>query len=113
MKKFMALYMAPVAEMQDMMRNATPEQMKAGMADWDKWGKKNQKAIVDMGAPLGKTKKVANGGVSDIRNNLAGYSIVQGDSAEAVSQIFAGHPHLSSMKGAWIEIVECMPMRAA
>jgi hypothetical protein len=111
MKKFMALYMAPVAEMQEMMRSATPDQMKAGMEDWAKWGKKNQKAIVDMGAPMGKTKKVANGGVSDTHNNLGGYSIVEGDSLDSVSQMFVGHPHLKSMKGAWVEIVECLPMR--
>ena len=112
MKKFMALYMAPVAEMQEMMRTATPEQMKSGVAEWDKWGKKNQSGIVDMGAPLGKTKKVASGAVTDTRNNLAGYSMVQGDSLESVSKMFVAHPHLSSMKGAWIEIVECLPMRS-
>jgi hypothetical protein len=110
MKKFMVLYNAPVAEMQQAMRASTPEQMKAGMAEWESWGKKNQKALVDMGTPLGKTKKIGANGVSDATNNLGGYSIVQGDSLDQVSQMFVNHPHLKMMKGAWIEVVECMPM---
>ena len=31
---------------------------KAGMAAWKAWAEKNQAAIVDHGAPLGKTKQV-------------------------------------------------------
>ena len=113
MKKFMVLYMAPVASMDQMMAQmsrATPEQRKASMDDWMNWGKKYDKAIVDMGAPLGRSKQVTTAGVADHRNELGGYSVVQGESADAVSKMFVGHPHLKSMKGATIEIVEVMPM---
>jgi hypothetical protein len=113
MKKFMVLYVAPLAAMDQMtaqMSHATPEQRKAGMEEWSKWGKKYEKSIVDMGAPLGKTKRVTNTGVSDYRNELGGYSVVQGDSADAVSKMFVNHPHLKMMKDATIEIVELMPM---
>ena len=109
MKKFLAMYMAPVSA-QEQMGKATPAQMKAGMDDWMKWGKKHEKAIVDMGTPLGKTKKIAEAGVSDTRNEMAGYSIVQGDSLEAVSKIFVGHPHIKMTPGGRIEVVECLPM---
>lgn len=109
LKKFMVLYMAPVAALTQTM-SATPAQMKASMAEWQKWGDKNKKSIVDMGAPLGKTKRVTPAGASDAKNELGGYTIVQGESLDAVSKIFAGHPHFKMTKDAKIEIVEIMPM---
>jgi hypothetical protein len=101
--------MAPVSAMEQMIK-ATPEQAKSGMDEWNKWGKKNQKSIVDMGTPLGKTKRVTPAGVSDHKNELGGYSLVQGDSLESVSKMFVDHPHFKMAKGATIEIVECLPM---
>jgi hypothetical protein len=113
MKKFIVLCMAPLASMDQMMeemKSATPQERKEAMDDWMTWGKKYEEAIVDMGAPLGKSKKVSDGGVTDHRNELGGYSVVQGDTADAVSEMFIDHPHLQSMEGATIEIVELVPM---
>ena len=56
MSKFFLLYLAPVSAIEQMMANSNPEQMKAGMDAWMGWLKKHEKAIVDMGAPLGKTQ---------------------------------------------------------
>ena len=83
--------------------------MKQGMADWNNWGTKNKQAIAEMGAPLGKTKTVAASGVSDTKNEVTGYSIVEADSHEAATKVFVGHPHLQ-MKGATIDVLECMSM---
>jgi len=52
MKKFMILYMTPVAA--EVQMNVSPEEMKKGMEPWYVWYKKCGKALVDMGAPLGK-----------------------------------------------------------
>ena len=106
MKKYMALYMATAAAIDEMMK-ATPEQMKAGMDEWTKWGKSNEGVIVDFGAPLGKTKRLTADGLSDTRNDITGYSVVKGESPEALAKIFKGNPHLQ-MKGTWIELIECM-----
>ena len=106
MKKFIAMYMAPASTIKQMMK-ATPEQMKAGMDAWTKWAKKNEKSIVDLGAPLGKTKRVATAGISDTKNGITGYSIVQGKSVDSVGKIFKNHPHLQ-MKSASIDLLECM-----
>jgi len=108
MKKFIALYLAPISSI-DQMKKATPEQMKAGMDAWMKWAKKNEKSIVDLGAPLGKTKRINAAGISDTKNGITGYSIVQGDSLDSVTATFDGHPHLQ-MQGALIEVLECMPI---
>jgi len=110
MKKFLVLYMASAAEFEKMMKNFTPQQQKEGMDAWMKWMNANKASFVDGGAPLGKTKRVDAKGVSDIRNDVGGYSIVQAASAEAAAKIFGkDQPHLQ-MPGAWIEIVEIMPM---
>ena len=59
MKKFLVLYMAEPAAFETMMRNATPEMQKKGMEAWMKWMGAHQASLVDGGAPLGKTRRVA------------------------------------------------------
>jgi hypothetical protein len=108
MKKFLALYMARASAIEQMMK-ATPEEMKAGMDEWMKWAKSNDKAIVELGAPLAKTKRVTSAGMSDTKNEITGYSIVQGDSVESVAKIFKGHPHLQ-MDGTSIDLIEHFEM---
>ena len=98
MKRFMAMYMAPSAAIEQMMK-ATPEQMKAGMDEWMKWSRMHEKAIVDLGTPLGKTKRVASAGVSDTKNEITGYTIVEGDTADTVVKMFKDHPHLKMGPG--------------
>ena len=108
MKKFLVLYMAKAADLEKMMKNATPDQQKKGMEAWMKWMGDHKASIVDGGAPLGKTKRVDAKGASDTKNDLGGYSVVQADSADAAAKIFGkDHPHLQ-MPGAWVEIIEIM-----
>jgi hypothetical protein len=108
MKKFLVLYRAPIASFEQMMKS-TPEQQKAGMDAWMAWGKKAAGAIVDMGAPLGKAVKVTPSGANPVQNDLGGFSILQGESKEAVAATLTGHPHFM-MPGGWIEITEMMPV---
>jgi hypothetical protein len=75
-----------------MMKAATPEQMKAEMEVWTKWMGKHQTAIVDQGAPLGKTKRMTAAGRSETKNQITGYTIVQGKSHDSVMKIFERTP---------------------
>src|SRR4051794_3205040 len=111
MKKFMVLYRAPLASFDQMMK-ATPEQQRSGMDAWMAWSKKAGSAIVDLGAPLGKTLKVTPTGASPTRNDLGGYSILQAESKEALAETLKGHPHFMMPEGS-IEVVELMPMPGA
>lgn len=108
MKKFLVLYRAPITSFDQMMK-ASPEQQKAGMEAWMTWGAKAQASIVDMGAPLGKAMKITPGGATATRNDLGGYSFMQGESKEAVAETLKGHPHFMTPDG-WIEIVEVMDL---
>ena len=106
MKKFLVLYKAPHSAFEQM-KKTTPEQQKAGMEAWMGWSKKAAASIVDMGAPLGKTLRVTPGGASPTKNDIGGYSILQGESKEAIAETLKGHPHFMTPDG-FIEITELM-----
>ena len=111
MKKFVALYLAPaaaIAQMREHVQKA-PESAKAGMDAWMQWAKQHEESIVELGAPLGKTKQITAGGAADTKNDITGYSIVQADTHDAAARIFDGHPALR-MPGGSIEVLECMPI---
>ena len=78
-----------------------------GMAGWKAWVEKHQGAIVGMGGPLGKTKKVTPGGIADISNEMGAYTVVRADSHEAAAKLFENHPHFAIFPG---ESVEIMPV---
>jgi hypothetical protein len=109
MSKFFVLYLAPVAAIDQMMANSTPEQMKAGMDAWMTWMKNNKGALADMGAPLGKTKRVTSAGISSVRNEVTGYTIVEAESHDAAAKMVVGHPHLM-VPGAYIDVLSVTPI---
>jgi len=94
----------PVAVMDKMMATTTPEEREAGMGEWRQWMKDHREDFADMGAPLGKTKRVSAAGVEDVRNEMAGYSIVQANSHEEAAQMLSDSPHLK-MEGATIDVM--------
>ena len=107
MKKFVVLYMASRADFEKMMENSTPEQQRKGMDAWMKWMDENDSSIVG-GAPLGKTKRVIER-ISNIKNEIGGYSIVRPNRLMRAG----GYSVKSSTPadpGAWIEIIEIMPL---
>lgn len=101
--------MMPIASMDEMMKNSTPEQQKASMDTWMAWGKAHEKDLVEMGTPVGRNKRLTASGATDTRNEVGGYSIVQAESQDAAAKLFSDNPHLQ-MPGTYIEIMECMSM---
>ena len=115
MKRFMAVYTgSPNAFENYAKRFKTEEERKAndrkGMAAWHQWVEDHKRAIVDMGAPLGRTKRVTKEGIADTRNNLAAYTVVEAESQEAAAKMFVGHPHFAIFPGDGVEIMECLPI---
>ena len=110
MKKFLVLYKASPEAFQQMMKNTTSEQQKAGMKAWTTWSEKAASSIVDMGGPLGKSLAVAkSGAVTAVVNDLGGFSVMQAESKEALAAQMKEHPHFM-MPESSIEIVELMPI---
>jgi hypothetical protein len=112
MKKFLVLYLAPARVIEEW-KKTEPQQRKAAeekmQADWKKWVTDHAKMFADMGAGVGKTKRVATQGVSDTRNDIMLYAIVEADSHDAAARSFEGHPHLG-IPEASIEIMEIHPL---
>ncbi len=93
------------------MDEATREKEEAkGLAVWAAWYEKNKAHIVDMGSPLGETKKIDPKGITDITNMLCAYCIVKAESHEAAAKMFLNHPHFAIFPGDGVEIMECLPM---
>jgi hypothetical protein len=88
-------------------RNA---KMQQGMAAWKAWIDKHQSAIVQMGGPLGKTRKVDSRGVAEVTNLLTAFTVVRAASHEAAAKMFEGHPHFSIFPGEAIEIMPVLPI---
>jgi len=115
MKKFLAIYIGTEAAFERSGWNALDEEKRkareaAGMKAWMDWGAANSAAIVDTGSPLGKTKRASPEGLSDLKNAMAAYTIVQAESHEAAAKLFENHPHFTIFPGDSIEIMECLPM---
>ena len=109
MKKFVALYMAPVAGVDQARQNMTPERAKEMTDGWRKWAKSHEKSFVDPGTPTGKNKRVSKGRVEDVRNEVTGFSVVQAETHAEAAKIFQDNPMLQ-MPGAYIDVLEWVQM---
>jgi len=111
-KTFLAVYLGSSAAMEAWRAKPEAERKSLqakGAAAWGAWVDKHQDAIASGGAPLGKTKRVVSaGGVADVRNAMAAYTIVRADSHEAAAKLFADHPHFTMFPGEAIEVMECL-----
>jgi hypothetical protein len=113
MKKFLAIYLGSasnLAKWKAMDEGERKRREKAGMDAWSQWASTNQKAIVDQGSPLGKTKRASAQGISDTKNEMAAYTVVQAESHDAAVRMFEEHPHFTLFPGDSVEVMECLPM---
>jgi hypothetical protein len=81
-----------------------------GITAWKAWVGKHQAAIVAVGGPLGKTKKVTQGGIEDTSNAVGAFTVVRADSHEAAAKLFEKHPHFTIFPGDSIEIMPVLPI---
>jgi hypothetical protein len=115
MKKFLAIYIGTASSLEGSewykMDEAKRKQLESsGIKAWGEWMMANQAAIVEQGGPLGKTKRTAAQGVSDIKNSMTGYVVIRAESHEAAAGMFKNHPHFTIFPGDSVEIMECLPI---
>ena len=113
MKRFLAIYTgspAAMASWNNLPERERKEREAAGIKAWQVWVDKNKSSIVETGAPLGRTKSVAKGGVTDIRNNMTAFTVVEAETHEAAARLFENHPHFTIFPGDAIEVMECLPI---
>lgn len=115
MKKFLAIYTGSEAAREraqwDKLDEAKRKAVQAeGIKAWMQWGTTHSAAIVDQGSPLGKTKRASRDGITNTKNAMAGYVIVEAESHEAAAKMFENHPHFTIFPGDSVEIMECLPI---
>lgn len=111
MSKFLVLYCAPAAVIDDWMKTPAEERKAAEekmMHDWQTWMGAHAKLFADKGAGVGKTKRVTAQGVADARNDIMLYAIVEAESHAAAAKAFEGHPHFGIPQAT----IDVMPLSA-
>lgn len=113
MKKYLAVFVAPLEAYDRMKAEAgtkSPEDRTKEMEAWMSWMGRHGAHIVDNGGGVGSAKRVSEGGVvTDTRNEIGGYMIIQAENADAAAGIFKDSPHFGVGDGA-VEVMEIMQM---
>lgn len=81
-----------------------------GVAAWKAWVEKHHAAIVAIGGPLGKTKKISQDGIDDASNHMGAFTVVRAESHEAAAKLFERHPHFAIFPGDCVEIMPVLPI---
>lgn len=86
-----------------------PEEGRKFMEKWQAWSGGMGDAFVNPGSPLGMSRTVGSGGVSDGggSNPLSGYSVVKAESMDDAVEMAKGCPHCEH---GTIEVAEVMQM---
>ncbi|MGH8427868.1 MAG: hypothetical protein ACRES7_07795 [Gammaproteobacteria bacterium] len=115
MKRYLAVFTGAPSAMvrwEALPESERKQKQAQGVAAWKKWVTDNEAAIVEMGGPLSRTKRVSAGGIADIRNNLGAFTIVQAESQETAAKLFLNHPHFTIFPGEGVEVMEVLPIPA-
>ncbi len=83
---------------------------KEGIAAWKLWAEKHRAAVVEMGGPLGKTKKISESGIEDVSNNMGAFMVVRAASQEEAAKLFEQHPHFTIFPGQSVEVMPVLPV---
>ena len=110
MKKYVAIYHASLAKLEEW-ATTPPDERQSGMEAWQDWADRHKDAIVEMGAPLGKSLRVTTTGVENVRNEICGYTIVEGESHQEAAAVFLDNPHVAE-DDTWIDVLEWVDMPA-
>jgi hypothetical protein len=81
-----------------------------GIAAWKAWVEKHKAALVELGGPLGKTKRIDSSGIAEISNEMGAFTVVRAASHEAAAKLFENHPHFTIFPGERIEIMPVLPI---
>jgi len=112
---YLAVFLGSKASPRRKAWDALPEKerqakQQEGIAAWKAWAEKHQAAIVGMGGPLGKTKKVTQRGLEDVGNEMTAYTVIRAESHEAAAKLFENHPHFAIFPGESIEVMPVLPI---
>ncbi len=111
MQRFLVLFLAPASVIESWMKTTQADREiaeKKMHEDWDAWMSVHASMIKETAAG-GATKRVSVAGVSDTKNDIILYSLVEAESHELAAKAFEGHPHLG-IPQASIEVMAVRPL---
>ena len=113
--RFLAIYLGSMSGEKMKAWHAMPEaerkaKEREGMAAWHGWVEKHKDVIVEMGGPLGKTRRIDGSGIADIANEMGAFTVVRAASHEAAAKMFENHPHFTIFPGERVEIMPVLPI---
>ncbi len=111
MARFLVLYSAPAAVIDEWMKTPAEQRKEAEqkmMQDWMRWMADHAGLFADVGAGVGKTKRVTSQGVADARNDVMLYAIVEAESHDAAARAFERHPHFGIPQAS----IDVMPLNS-
>lgn len=75
----------------------TPEEGAEHMAKWEAWASSLGEALTTRGNPLGQSKTVTSGGISDGAGTdpMMGYSVLTADNIDAAVAMVEDSPHVN------------------
>jgi hypothetical protein len=87
---------------------ASPEAREQMMAAFQAWAASTGKSMIDPGAPLGLSKVVTSGSVTDgaADGRLGGYTVLSADDMDSAVGLVQGHPFLS--RGGTLQVSEAV-----
>lgn len=109
MKQFLIIYGMPRDAMVKMKEMMSGEEMEKGMEEWKVWQDQYTEHIPEPGNPVAANTRVTADGVEEVPNELAGYSVMQGETKGEVVEMVKSNPHFK-VPGGYIEVMEIMPM---
>jgi hypothetical protein len=89
----------------------SPERVQEVMAAWEAWYGEMGAAVVDGGAPFGRSVTIAPDGSTSEGggSGLTGYTIISAESLELATKLASGSPHLTD--GGTVEVYEAIDMQ--
>jgi hypothetical protein len=111
LKRFLVLYLIPTHVMDDWAKTdpavRKPAEEKVSR-DWDRWSVEHA-SMIRLTEAGGKTKVVTAAGITDTRNDITLYAVIEAESHEAAARAFADHPHLTIPESS-IQVMEVRSM---
>ncbi len=99
----------PAATIQNWMATVDEETRKTQTEDmmqkWEQWMAEHAAQVVDKGMPLGRTKRITSQGITDVKNELNFYIIVEAESHDAAAELLRTHPQLAIIPDTYIEVM--------
>jgi hypothetical protein len=87
---------------------ASPEARQQMLAAFQAWAAGTGKSMIDPGAPLGPSKVVTSGSVSDgaADGRMGGYTVLSADDLDSAVSLVQGHPFLA--RGGTLQVSEAI-----